>query len=69
MRKLVKAADKLSALIKCIEEERSGNKEFTTAQKSTLKTLNKMKEELPEVKDFMDEFLNSYGNTLDELAL
>ncbi len=69
MRKLVKAADKLSALIKCIEEERSGNKEFTTAQKSTLKALDKMKEELPEVKDFMDEFLSSYGNTLDELAL
>ena len=69
MRKLVKAADKLSALIKCIEEERSGNKEFTTAQKSTLKALDKMKEECPEVKDFMDEFLNSYGNTLDELAL
>ena len=69
MRKLVKAADKLSALIKCIEEERSGNKEFTTAQKSTLKALDKMKEELPEVKDFMDEFLSSYGDTLDELAL
>ncbi len=68
MRRLVKAADKLSALIKCIEEEKSGNAEFKTAKESTEKTLLKMKEELPEVAVFMDEFLPPYGKTLDELS-
>ncbi|MCR4798763.1 MAG: 5'-deoxynucleotidase [Lachnospiraceae bacterium] len=68
MRRLVKAADKLSALIKCIEEEKSGNTEFKTALQSTKKTLLKMQEELPEVKDFMEEFLPPYGKTLDELS-
>lgn len=69
MRKLVKAADKLSALIKCIEEENSGNREFATAKRSTLKALEEMRGKYPEVKDFMDEFLPSYGKTLDELAI
>ncbi len=69
MRKLVKAADKLSALIKCIEEENSGNREFYTAKKTILKSLDGLQKEFPEVKDFMDEFLPSYGRTLDELAI
>ncbi|MCR5097956.1 MAG: 5'-deoxynucleotidase [Lachnospiraceae bacterium] len=68
MRRLVKAADKLSALIKCIEEEKSGNTEFKTAKESTQKTLDKMRDELPEVAVFMDEFLPPYGKTLDELS-
>lgn len=68
MRRLVKAADKLSALIKCIEEEKSGNTEFKTAKESTLRTLDKMKDELPEVAVFMEEFLPPYGKTLDELS-
>ena len=68
MRRLVKAADKLSALIKCIEEDKSGNSEFKTAYKSTYGTLEKMKKELPEVRDFMEEFLPAYGKTLDELS-
>lgn len=67
LRRLVKAADKLSALIKCIEEEGSGNTEFRTAKASTLAALEKMAEELPEVGDFMREFLPPYGHTLDEL--
>ncbi len=69
MRRLVKAADKLSALIKCIEEERAGNTEFQTAKKSTEHSLAEMTMELPEVSDFMKEFLPPYGNTLDELTL
>ena len=68
MRRLVKAADKLSAFIKCIEEKNAGNSEFRTAEKSTLKSLNKLKRELPEVLDFMDDFLEPYGKTLDELS-
>ncbi|WP_036611432.1 5'-deoxynucleotidase [Oribacterium sp. P6A1] len=69
MRKLIKAADKISALIKCIEEENSGNREFCTAKESTLKSLEEMKEKYPEVRDFLQEFIPSYGKTLDELAL
>ena len=65
---MVKAADKLSALIKCIEEERSGNQEFRTAKESTERALAEMAEELPEVKDFLRDFLPSYGKTLDELT-
>ncbi len=67
MRRLVKAADKLSAYIKCIEEEKAGNHEFTTAMRTIEKALHKMCEELPELSDFMNEFLPSYGKTLDEL--
>lgn len=62
---LVKAADKLSALIKCIEEERQGNREFVKARLATEAALQAFP--LPEVKIFMEEFLPSYTLTLDEL--
>ena len=65
--KLVKAADKISALIKCVDEEHAGNAEFATAAQSTREALDRMAAELPEVADFMVEFLPSYGRTLDEL--
>lgn len=65
--KLIKAADKLSALIKCIEEENSGNTEFKTARESTEKIIEDMRREYPEVDDFVREFIPSYGKTLDEL--
>ena len=68
MRRLVKAADKISAYIKTIEEEKSGNTEFKTAKVSTEKALEKLRAELPEVNDFMEEFLPPYGHTLDELS-
>lgn len=67
MRRLVKAADKISALIKCIEEEKSGNSEFHTAYKTIHASVETMMDEMPEVKDFVHEFLPPYGNTLDEL--
>lgn len=63
--RLVKAADKLSALIKCIQEENSGNTEFVSAKKSIITALEKMN--LKEVDIFMEEFLPSYYKTLDEL--
>lgn len=63
--KLVKAADKLSALIKCIEERKAGNTEFVSAEKSLLEILGTM--ELEEVDIFMEEFLPAYNKTLDEL--
>lgn len=63
--KLVKAADKLSAYIKCIEEEKAGNTEFTNAKESTMKSLDEMN--IEEVNIFKKEFLDSYKLTLDEL--
>jgi 5'-deoxynucleotidase len=61
---IIKAADKLSALIKCIEEEKAGNTEFKKAATAQLQSLKQM--ELPEVDCFMKEFLPSYKLTLDE---
>ncbi len=63
--KLVKAADKLSALIKCIEEEKAGNQEFNSAKYSLEKSVQEMKS--PEADVFCKEFLPAYYQTLDEL--
>lgn len=62
--KLVKAADKISALIKCIEETRMGNREFEIALKSQEKKIKEI--DLPEVKFFCEKFLPAYYLTLDE---
>ena len=63
--KLVKAADKISALIKCVEEEKAGNTEFANAKKMTKKSIDTM--ELEEVAVFFEEFFPAYLKTLDEL--
>lgn len=63
---LVKGADKLSALIKCIEERKMGNTDFISAEKSTLDSLKRMN--IPEVQVFLDEFIPAYNLTLDEQA-
>lgn len=63
--KLVKAADKLSAMIKCVEERKAGNTEFLSAEKSIKEILITMN--LVEVDIFMEEFLPAYDKTLDEL--
>ena len=68
LRKLVKAADKLSALIKCMEEKNSGNQEFRSAEASTRAAIDALAGELPEVEDFLRDFLPAYGQTLDELT-
>ncbi|MDO5132345.1 MAG: 5'-deoxynucleotidase, partial [Eubacteriales bacterium] len=65
LRKLVKAADKLSALIKCIEEENAGNAEFRTAKETIQAAVDEMAQNMPEVRDFCEDFLPAYGNTLD----
>ena len=62
---LVKAADKLSAHIKCLEEEEAGNHEFCAAARQTRQALADM--HLPEVDLFLEEFLPSFRLTLDEL--
>lgn len=62
---LIKAADRLSALIKCIEERKAGNTEFKEAEKSTLKRIKKMN--IPEADVFLNEFLPAYEQSLDTL--
>lgn len=64
-RKLLKAADKIAALIKCIEETKAGNKEFVKAKKTISQDIAKM--EYEEVKYFITNFLPAYEKTLDEL--
>lgn len=61
---LVKAADKISAVIKCVEEKRMGNTEFSQAEQTLRKAVEDMR--LPEADCFMKEFLPSYSLTLDE---
>lgn len=61
---LVKAADKISALIKCIEENRMGNREFDIALKAQEQKIAEI--DIPEVKFFSEHFLKSYYLTLDE---
>ncbi|MBP1926392.1 5'-deoxynucleotidase [Sedimentibacter acidaminivorans] len=63
--KTIKAADKISAYIKCLEEEKSGNKEFIKAKQSILEDINNMNRE--DVNIFMDEFIEGYNLTLDEM--
>ena len=63
--RLVKAADKLSAYIKCVEELKAGNTEFREAAAQTRKALEGYG--LPEVDDFLDTFMDSFSLTLDEL--
>lgn len=63
---IIKAADKLSALIKCQEEKNSGNREFDRAWETTMASLRAM--DLPEAEAFLEEFFPAYGQTLDEQA-
>lgn len=63
--KLVKAADKISAYCKCIEEEKLGNTEFVQAKETIKKSIEAM--ELKEVTVFMEEFVPSFEMTLDEM--
>ncbi len=63
--KIVKAADKICAYLKCIEELKAGNLEFSKAEKTIHRDLNSLNR--PEVEYFMDKFLPSFYLTLDEL--
>ena len=63
--RLVKAADKLSAYIKCVEELKAGNTEFREAAAQTRRALEEYG--LPEVEYFLDTFMDSFSLSLDEL--
>lgn len=65
--RLVKAADKLSALIKCVEERKAGNTEFMSAERSTRESILAM--ELPEATYFVEHFMPAFELDLDELGI
>ena len=62
---IIKAADKLSAYIKCIEEQKAGNREFDSAAAQTMKALQAMK--LPELDWFISECLPAFSKDIDQL--
>ena len=64
---IIKAADRISALLKCIQEIRVGNGDFVTAQESTLEKIRNIP--LKSVQYFMENMLPAYYLTLDELSL
>ena len=61
----VKAADKLCAHIKCLEEQKAGNTEFDTAAKQTWDSMKKMQR--PELDWFLDNCLGAFALNLDQL--
>jgi len=63
---LVKAADRLAAYIKCLEELAAGNHEFSKAEKALRASVEALG--LPEVRYFLDTFVPSFKLTLDELG-
>ncbi|MBM6897701.1 5'-deoxynucleotidase [Pseudoflavonifractor capillosus] len=65
-RRYVKAADKLAAWLKCLEERKAGNSEFVQAQEETLRALQAM--EMEEVTWFLEHVGESFGLTLDQLG-
>ncbi len=60
----IKAADKISAWLKCVDERNMGNTDFADAEKSIRKVIDDI--DLPEVRYFMEKFAPAYKNTLDE---
>lgn len=65
-RRVLKAADRLSALIKCLEEGQGGNREFEAAQAQQLAALHAM--DCPEAEYFIEHMLPCYAQNLDELT-
>lgn len=63
--RIVKAADKISALAKCLEELKAGNHEFRRAREATESAIRRMN--LPAADCFLEQFLPSFELTLDEL--
>lgn len=64
--RLVKAADRICAYIKCVSEEKSGNTEFISAKQTILESIRKLA--LPEADYFMNHFIPAYGMTLDQIS-
>ena len=62
---IVKAADKLSAYIKCVEEQKAGNTEFDSAAEQTMQALHAM--DRPELEWFLEQCLPAFSKNLDQL--
>lgn len=65
IKRIVKAADKLSALIKCTEEIRMGNRDFESARQAQLDAIHAMG--FPAAEEFLEEFMPAFDLTLDEM--
>ena len=65
IRRIIKAADKLSALIKCTEELRMGNRDFESARQAQLEAIHAM--DFPAAEEFLKEFMPAFDLTLDEM--
>jgi 5'-deoxynucleotidase len=65
--KIIKAADRIAAYLKCVEELKSGNQEFISPSESTKKAVDEAAAEMPEVKYFMEKFAPSFSLALYEL--
>ncbi len=65
--RIMKVADKLSAYIKCLEERQLGNKDFDKAFSRLTKVLDELKEEYPELKYFLDNFIDGFNESVDIL--
>ena len=63
---LVKAADRLSAYIKCVEERKAGNLEFSSAELASRRKLDAL--DIPEVAYFLEHFMPGFEKNLDELG-
>ena len=66
VRRYIKAADKLAAWLKCLEERKAGNREFVQAEEETLHALKDM--DMDEVTWFLEHMGEAFGLTLDELG-
>ena len=64
--RIVKAADRICAYIKCLEEKQYGNQEFESARKSVKKSLDQI--DLPEAQDFISQCVPGFAMTLDEIS-
>lgn len=65
---IVKAADRIAALAKCLEEKKRGNDEFARAEARIIQVLEETRKELPEVGHFLDHFLPGFQLPLDSLC-
>ena len=64
--RIVKAADRICAYVKCMEEHKAGNREFDSAREAVKRSIDGI--DLPEVRDFMEECVPGFALTLDELS-
>ena len=67
-KKIIKAADRIAALAKCLEEKKRGNDEFARAEVRLIEALEETRKELPEVGYFLDHFLPGFQMSLDALC-